>query len=160
MRHVDNFEVRENGVRELSITVEMLNGGELGLNVALVIDRRGSMLGQPITDAKSAASTFVELMQGDDQSAVVSFSNQPRTDCVFTTDVNALRAAIGNIAAAGGTAIFDALIHVVYLMNTSMKNRAIILLTDGTDKDSYYSYQEALTNSYLMKYGHLPLGWV
>ncbi len=140
----NNFEVREDGVRELPIKVEMLNGGELGINVALVIDRSSSMMGQPITNAKNAATTFVGLMQGNDQSAVVSFSNQPRTDCTFSNDVNALQAAIGTIGAAGGTAIFDALIHAVYLMNASMKNRAIILLTDGADKDSYYSYQDAL----------------
>lgn len=140
----NNFEVREDGVRELPIKVELLNGGEIGISVALVIDRSGSMMGQPITDAKNAASTFVGLMQGNDQSAVVSFSHQPRTDHTFSHDINALKAAIATIDAAGGTAIFDALIHAVYLMNASMKNRAIILLTDGADKDSYYSYQEAL----------------
>ena len=140
----NNFEVREDGVRELPILVEMLNGGELGVNVALVIDRSGSMMGQPIADAKNAAITFVGLMQGNDHSAVVSFSNSPHTDCAFSNDVNALQAAIGTIGAAGGTAIFDAIIHAVYLMNASMKNRAIILLTDGADKDSYYSSQDAL----------------
>ena len=139
-----NFEVREDGVRELPIKVELLNGGEVGINVALVIDRSGSMRGQPITDAKNAATTFIELMQSRDKSAIVSFSGQPRTDCAFSSDINALKAAISTIDAVGGTAIFDALIHAVYLMNASMKNRAIILLTDGADKDSYYSYQEAL----------------
>lgn len=140
-----NFEVWEDGVRELPIKVELINGGEIGINVALVIDRSGSMMGQPISDAKRAASAFVELMQSRDQSAIVSFSNQPRTDHSFSNDINALKAAISTIGAVGGTAIFDALIHSVYLMNTNMKNRAIILLTDGADKDSYYSYQEALT---------------
>lgn len=140
----NNFEVREDGVRELPIKVELLTGGEMGINVALVIDRSGSMRGQPITDAKQAASTFVGLMQNQDQSAIVSFSHQPRTDHPFSNDINALKAAITTIDAAGGTAIFDALIHSVYLMNANMKNRAIILLTDGADKDSYYSFQEAL----------------
>jgi len=140
----NNFEVREDGVRELPIKVELINGGEIGINVALVIDCSGSMMGQPITDAKNAASTFVGLMQGNDQSAVVSFSHQPHTNHTFSDDINALKAAISTIDAAGGTAIFDALIHAVYLMNANMKNRAIILLTDGADKDSYYSYQQAL----------------
>lgn len=139
-----NFEVREDGVRELPITVELIGGGEIGINVALVIDRSGSMRGQPITDAKNAASAFVNLMQHRDHAAIVSFSHQPQTDHVFSNDINALKAAISTIDAAGGTAIFDALIHAVYLMSASMKNRAIILLTDGADKDSYYSSQEAL----------------
>jgi VWFA-related protein len=141
----NNFEVREDGVRELPITVELITGGEIGINVALVIDCSGSMMGQPITDAKNAASAFVDLMQSRDQSAIVSFSHQPHTDHAFSNDKNALKTAISTINAAGGTAIFDALIHAVYLMSASMKNRAIILLTDGADKDSYYSYQQALS---------------
>ncbi len=141
----NNFEVREDDVRELPITVELIAGGDIGVNVALVIDCSGSMMGQPITDAKNAANAFIDLMQSRDQSAIVSFSNQPRTDHAFSNDKNALKAAISSINAAGGTAMFDALIHAVYLMSASMKNRAIILLTDGADKDSYYTYQEALT---------------
>ncbi len=140
----NNFEVREGGVRELPIKVELLTGGEIGINVALIIDRSGSMLGQPIADAKKATIAFVELMQGWDQSAIVSFSSQPHTDYPFSGNKDSLKAAISRIGAAGGTAIFDALIHSVYLMNARMKNRAVILLTDGADKDSYYSYQEAL----------------
>ena len=140
----DNFEVYEDNVRELPIKVEELSSGEIGINAVLVIDRSGSMRGQPITDAKKAATIFVELMQSKDQSAVVSFSHQPQTDSPFTRDIDSLKAAISRIEANGGTAIFDALIHSVYLMNHGLKNRAIILLTDGADKDSQYSYQEAL----------------
>lgn len=140
----NDFKVHEDGIRELPIKVELLTGGEIGINVALVIDRSGSMRNQPIADAKKAATVFVELMQSRDQSAIVSFSHQPRTDYPFSNDINSLKTAISTIDAAGGTAIFDALIHSVYLMNASMKNRAIILLTDGADKDSYYSFQEAL----------------
>jgi len=156
----DNFEVREDNVRELPIKVEELTSGEIGINVVLVIDCSGSMSGQPIADAKKAASTFVGLMQSKDQSAIVSFSHQPYTDCPFTGDIASLNEAISKIGAYGGTAIFDALIHSVYLMNHSLKNRAIILLTDGADKDSQYSYQEALNalQSYEVRVFTIGLG--
>lgn len=140
-----NFEVHEDGVRELPITVEQLSGGEVDISVALVIDRSGSMRGKPIEDAKNAASIFVGLMQREDRSAVVSFNHEPRTDCPFTKNIDSLKAAISRIESLGGTAIFDALIHAVYLMNPTLKNRAIILLTDGADKDSYHTFQQALT---------------
>lgn len=140
----NNFEVREDDVRELPIQVEELTGGEIGINVVLTIDRSGSMRGQPIRDAQIASSSFVELMQSKDQSAVVSFSNKPRTDYPFTGDKDSLIAAIAKIDADGSTAIFDALIHSVYLMSDDLKNRAIILLTDGADNKSQHTYPEAL----------------
>lgn len=141
----NNFEVHEDGVRERPIQVVELSDADIGINVVLAIDRSGSMRGQPIEDAKSAAATFVQLMQKKDKSAVVSFSHFPQTDYPFTGDMDSLKDAIFKIDAKGGTAIFDALLHSVYLMNAQLKNRAIILLTDGADKDSRYSYQEALT---------------
>jgi len=141
----DNFEVYEDNVRELPITVEELTAGEVGINVVLTIDRSGSMRGQPIQDAITASSTFVTLMQERDKSAVVSFSHDVRTDYPFTNNQDSLIAAISGIKAQGGTAIFDALIHSVYLISSDLKNRAIILLTDGADNDSRYTYQEALT---------------
>jgi len=141
----NNFEVREDNTRELPILVEELTSNEIGFSVILTLDRSGSMRGLPIEDSKTAASAFVNLMQGEDQSAIVSFSHQPQTDSDFTTVKDTLTAAINRMEAMGGTAIFDALIHSVYLFTSSIKNRAIILMTDGADKDSQYSYAEALT---------------
>lgn len=141
----DNFEVREDDIRELPILVEELTGHEIGFSVILALDRSGSMRGQPIDDSKVAASAFVNLMQGEDQSAIVSFSHQPRTDSPFTNIKDSLNAAINRMEAMGGTAIYDALVHSVYLFTSNLKNRAIILMTDGADKDSQYSYNEALT---------------
>jgi VWFA-related protein len=141
----NNFKVHEDKVRELPILVEELPVADFGISVVLAIDRSGSMRGQPVADAKNAASLFVSLMQIQDQSAVVSFNHEPHTDCPFTHQVDSLKAAIATIEANGGTAVYDALMHSTYLFTSYLKNRAIILLTDGADKDSRYTYQEALT---------------
>lgn len=141
----NNFKVYEDNVRELPILVEELPVADFGINAVLAIDHSGSMRGQPVADAKNAASIFVTLMQSQDQSAVVSFNHEPHTDCPFTGQVDSLKAAISKIEANGGTAIYDALMHSTYLFTSNLKNRAIILLTDGADKDSRYTYQEALT---------------
>jgi len=142
----NNFEVREDGVRELPIIVEELTADDVGINVVLVIDRSGSMLGQPVDDAKAAATTFVGLMQSNDQSAVVSFNRRPYTDYPLSGNKDSLTAAISRIESNedGGTAIFDALIHASDLLTNVWKNPAIILLTDGADHNSRYTYQDAL----------------
>lgn len=140
----NNFQVHEDNVRELPILVEELSSGEIGINVVLTIDRSQSMIGLPIEDAKKAASTFVELMQSLDKSAIVSFNQEPRTDHPFTGNINSLKAAISNLNASGYTAVFDAVMHSVNLMTIDLKNRAIILLTDGADNRSRHTYQEVL----------------
>ena len=140
----NNFIVREDGVRELPIIVEELTANDIGINVVLSIDRSGSMRGRPINDAKTAANIFINLMQEKDNSAVMSFSHETRTDHDFSNNKESLALAITNIEPNGGTAIFDALVHSADLMRNNLKNRAIILLTDGADRDSYYTLQQAL----------------
>ncbi len=139
----NHFIVKEDGVRELPIQVEELTDSA-GVSVILMIDRSTSMSGQPIIDARNAAITFVNLMNSQDRAALVSFANEVRTDLAFTRDKTQLIGAIQNIQAKGGTAIFDALIHAASLIQPNQERTAIILLTDGEDRDSRNTLQNAL----------------
>ncbi|MFQ5706107.1 MAG: VWA domain-containing protein [bacterium] len=143
----DNFEVREDSVRELPIDVVEISNAAEGVTVALVLDRSGSMQGQPIQDAKTAASGFVQLLQDQDQAALVSFNNFVTTDQGFTSDKNALTAAIQALQAFGGTAIYDAVIQAADLIEPQEGRKAIILLTDGKDTNSKNSFQTALNRA-------------
>ncbi len=140
----NNFIVHEDNVRELPIEVVELPYAKDGINVVLTIDRSNSMTGKPLADAKAAACKFVDLMQGDDQSAVVSFSKTAWTEMGFSSNKDSLKAAINHLIAFNWTAVYDAVIHSVELMGSERKNRAIILLTDGADNSSVHSYHEAL----------------
>ena len=140
----NNFEVREDSVRELPIEVVELIDPEIDVNVVLTIDQSISMGGQPIQDAKTAASIFVGLMQSKDQAAIVSFARVPSTIHPFSNDKDSLTAAISGINIDGGTAIFDALIYSADLTKSKLKNRVIILMTDGGDNSSEHTYEEAL----------------
>ncbi len=140
----NNFEVYEDNMRELPIEVIELPYDSIGINVVLVIDRSRSMIGQPIEDARNAAITFVNLMQSQDQSAVVSFSQDVRTDHSFSNNKNSLITAISKIFETDRTAVYDAVIHAVNLFTDDLKNRAIILMTDGADNSSKNTFQDAL----------------
>ncbi len=143
----DNFEVYEDDTRELPITVVEITDATDGVSVVLVIDRSTSMLGQRITDAKAAAQHFVNLMTEKDQAAVVSFANTPRLDITFTSDKTALHAAIEQIFAQGGTAVYDALIRAVDEIEPVSGRRAIILMTDGEDKHSTRTLDQAIARA-------------
>lgn len=140
----NNFIVHEDSVRELPIEVIELPYAKDGINVVLTIDRSSSMTGKPLADAKAAAIKFVDLMQGNDRSAVVSFSKTAWTEVGFTSNKDSLKAAINSLVPFNWTAVYDAVIHSVELITDDLKNRAIILLTDGGDNSSVHSYQEAL----------------
>ncbi len=139
----DNFLVYEDGTRELPIAVVEITDDSAGVAVVLIIDRSGSMKGQPLADAKNAANLFVQLMTGKDQAALVSFASQVTTDQGFTNDKAALSAAINALQSNGGTAIYDAVIHAADLIAPVPGRRALILLTDGADKDSRATFTEA-----------------
>ncbi|NIT74290.1 VWA domain-containing protein, partial [candidate division KSB1 bacterium] len=140
----DNFTVREDGQLESPIEVlEISEGGE-GITAALVLDRSSSMRGQPIEDARSAASNFVRLLQPRDRAAVVAFNELVTTVHPFSSDTNSLVTAISGIQATGETAMYDAVIHTVTLTRPETGRRVIILLTDGADTASRNSFRQAL----------------
>ena len=51
------------------------------LNLAIIIDRCGSMSGQPLNEAKACAIMMVKRMHADDRIAIVTYDN----DCLLYT---------------------------------------------------------------------------
>ncbi len=74
------------------------------LDVAVVVDRSGSMVGQPIEDAKAAARAMVEALglpsRPPTRAALVSHGDPPTVDSGLTDDPARLRAAIDGLAVA------------------------------------------------------------
>ena len=80
------------------------------VDVVLVIDRSGSMLGSKIRDARIAAKEFVDLMQTGDKIGVVSYSSYSRVDfqlseITSSSTKDAAKNGINQISASGSTAM-------------------------------------------------------
>lgn len=108
------------------------------VNVALVIDRSGSMIGRPIEDAKLAAQDFVNRLRNGDSVSIVSFSDHARVDFpaqkVTAESRQEIHRAIQRIHANGGTNISDGFERGVGELRRTHEERSIdriILLTDG-----------------------------
>jgi Ca-activated chloride channel homolog len=109
------------------------------LGMVLVIDKSGSMTGEPIEMAKTAARSAVELLGKRDQVAVLAFDGstfvisemQPATNAAKISD------EIARIDSGGGTNMYPAM-EMAYemLTTTSAKLKHVIMLTDGVSSPS------------------------
>ena len=139
-----HFEILETGVNQpRPITaVETRFDPEAPIAVMLVIDVSGSMRGQPMADAKTAAIRFLEQLGEQDRAAVIAFSTlvdfdapNPDLEREFTTDKEELIALVETLEAGGGTALYDALFKAIRQTDRAdLGYRAILLLTDGVDE--------------------------
>ncbi|MFQ1007790.1 hypothetical protein B6D12_01770 [Gilliamella apicola] len=107
------------------------------INLAIVIDKSGSMSGQRIEKAREAAILAVNMLNENDTLSIVAYDSEARVIVPATKVDNRLR-IIGlineNIYAAGGTALFAGLskgIKQVENQLTKDKVNRIILLSDG-----------------------------
>ncbi len=104
------------------------------LGMVLVIDKSGSMSGDPIEMAKSAARSAVELLGRRDQVAVLAFDGDTYVISEMQPASNGVRISdeIARIDAGGGTNMYPAMeMSFEMLMTTSARLKHVILLTDG-----------------------------
>lgn len=106
------------------------------LNLALVIDRSGSMAGDKLENARRAALLLVERLGADDIIAVVTYDDEARVIVPATraSDRGDISEAIRRIEVGGSTALFAGVSlgarETLKFLDRRRVNR-IILLSDG-----------------------------
>ena len=107
--------------------------------LALVIDRSGSMGGQPLVEAMRCANFVIDRLRPDDQVALVQFDNRVQLLCPAQPrgDGQALREAIAGIHSGGNTNLHggwragaDSLAGLAQRTDNAGLKR-VILLSDG-----------------------------
>lgn len=128
----EDFQITEDGV---PVDIIAFSAGiRSAIATVLTIDRSGSMeVENKMAGAKSAATTFVELMREHDKAALVAFNQDVTTLQSFTSDKPALKGQIQSLSPDGCTAWYDGVYDSVDLIATLEGRRSVILLSDGID---------------------------
>jgi len=120
---------------------------DLPLNIALLIDRSGTVQNQ-LKLEKEAAIEFLNktLKHGKDKAVVIGFDTAV-DDLTkgFTDDIEKLSDPIRKILAGGSTSVFDA----VYIASNQYlakepSRRLVVLISDGDDNNSRKTLEESL----------------
>jgi Ca-activated chloride channel homolog len=116
------------------------------MGVVLLIDTSASMRDNgAIERAREAALAFVEGKAAGDQVAVVAFNDDVTVLQGFTADPALLEAAIEKLGPGGGTSIYDGVVRSTALLERAETLQPnILLLTDGTDRSSRASLDQAV----------------
>lgn len=138
----EDFAVREQGVPQEIRRFERVR--DLPLWTALLLDRSQSMV-EEIDEVVAGALTFFEqVLTPKDRAAVYTFNHQPDLRVRFTSDPAVLAGGVAGIEAEGGTALFDSLVQALYYFSGVNGKRTLIVISDGDDGGSTYSFDEAL----------------
>jgi Ca-activated chloride channel family protein len=139
-------------------------------DVLLVIDTSGSMEGDKIEQAKTAAQAFLNNMPSQNRVGLVIFSEQPQvldfklnapvyldsnslgsveTLTSFESGQAQIRSQIDSIQAGGDTSLYDAIQSSVELLKATRSDRddriqAVVVLSDGQDTSSFTSLQNVV----------------
>jgi Ca-activated chloride channel family protein len=130
-----DFRVLEDGVGQ---SISTFAAGEFPLSVAVAVDRSFSMGGKlnRLAVAKSAARAFVAALRPADRVMVVAIGGETLIVAPLSTDHAAALAAIDRLDAWGTTPLYDAALGAIDAIQPSAGRRALVLLSDGTDRYS------------------------
>jgi tight adherence protein B len=102
----------------------------------LLVDTSGSMTGNGITGARTAAEAFLSDVAPDVRVGLVAFSDATHVLAKPTTDRASVRNDLGRLTAAGDTRLYDALLVADQQLGATGE-RHVLLLSDGADTTSH-----------------------
>lgn len=138
-----DVEVYVDGVRIKSDMFERALNAPISYTI--VLDGSGSMgLAGKMEAARAAVDALLAHRQENDDFALYVFDDKEAHEVVpFTTDGNAIQAAMRSVKPFGKTAFFDALATMPERSRLGRNpTRAIILLSDGIDNNSHLTREQ------------------
>jgi Ca-activated chloride channel homolog len=118
--------------------------GEFPASVALAIDRSFSMKGAPLTMARTAGRAFLASLKSNDRAMLLSIAGEVEVLAPFDTDKGAALNALAALDPWSTTALNDAIVRSLDLLEPETGRRALVILSDGVDRYSSASATDVL----------------
>ncbi len=145
----EDFKVYEDNVLQ---PIEYFTKEEVPTNYAIVVDNSGSLRRQ-LDKVIEAARILITTNRPGDETCVIRFVSSDKIEVLqdFTSDKNLLLEALDQMVIEGGqTAVIDAVYLSVEKVSEyerlkdpyEKKRRALIVITDGEDRNSYYNEKQ------------------
>jgi len=137
----EDFVVREDGAVQ---QISTFAAGEFPLSAAVALDRSFSMAGERLATATSAARSFLGGLREDDESMLIAIGSRTEVLVPLSRDRAPQYSALASLDAFGSTALYDAIIASIAAVQPARGRRALVLLSDGSDRYSEASSTDAL----------------
>lgn len=139
---VDAFQIRDGGNLIDIAKFERLSNQPLSIGIA--IDSSASMK-ERLSGARHAASNFLErVLTPKDRAFLLSFDRRVFLLTDWTSDPEVVAEGLASLRAEEATALYDAVIESLYRFVGLEGQRALILISDGSDTASRFEWKPTL----------------
>ncbi len=113
------------------------------VSIGIVFDVSGSMSGDKIKRARQALGSFLATSHERDEYFLIGFNTRAQLLLDKTHDSKAILDKLTFVETRGQTAVYDACyIAIEKLTRGAYPKRAILLITDGQDNNSRYTFKD------------------
>jgi VWFA-related protein len=137
-----DFRVAEDGVAQSVTRFERVR--DLPIHAGILLDNSGSMRGSLDAVRRAALSFLQQAITPRDRAAIITFNRFPNLAVKLTNNHQALGGGLAGLTAEGETALYDSLIFSLYYFAGIRGQRAILVLSDGQDEASRFTFEETL----------------
>lgn len=144
-KQIDTTQINCDGT--LKVTLALAASPDISSNptdIVLILDRSGSMAGSPLTNLKTGAKAFIDIIDeatdgvkdgnigGGSHIGIVSFASTAMQDTQLITSVQTLKDAVDALHADGQTNHADAFTKAIELFDPQSTNaKVMVMFTDG-----------------------------
>ena len=135
----NRFQLWEDKIQQ---EIRYVSVDDLPISLGIVFDVSSSMA-EKLPVSKNAVTKFLEAGNPQDEYALIEFANRPEVKQEFTSDIKEFQNRLSFVSASGATALYDAVyLGIEGLRKSRNPRKALLLLTDGEDNHSRYSFED------------------